>query len=102
MDVEQGLGIPGKCPCGAVTIILTSKTQDNPGRRFYRCGAIFGDNHLFKWADEAHQEELETMSGKLSVVQNDLIEVKENILELKNDISEIVKVVGCLSNKIRK
>ncbi|KAF8105789.1 hypothetical protein N665_0155s0010 [Sinapis alba] len=102
MAFEIAHGIPSRCPCGALTIVLTSKTKENSRRRFYRCGAVFGENHMFKWADEAHQEEIQGIAEKMSSMEKDLIEMKENILEIKKDITEIVKVVGCLSNMIRK
>ncbi|KAF8107189.1 hypothetical protein N665_0125s0017 [Sinapis alba] len=102
MAFEIAPGIPSRCPCGALTVVLTSKTKENPGRRFYRCGAVLGENHLFKWADEAHQEEIQGIGEKMSYMVKDLIEMKESILEIKKDITEIVKVVGCLSNMIRK
>ncbi|KAF8062138.1 hypothetical protein N665_1203s0008 [Sinapis alba] len=101
MAVELGHGIPRRCHCGALTIVLTSKTRDNPGRRFYRCGAIFGENHVFKWADDAHVEELKVTVGKVSAVEEVLNGKKEYISEIKKDISEIVAVVDSLTSKIR-
>ncbi|CAN6848711.1 unnamed protein product [Brassica oleracea] len=102
MAMELGPGIPRRCPCGAVTIVLTSKTKENPGHRFYRCGAVFGENHVFKWVDDAHLEELEAMADKQSILEKELGEIKEDVLEIKKDISEIVAVVGTLSELIRK
>ncbi|KAF3536451.1 hypothetical protein F2Q69_00024424, partial [Brassica cretica] len=101
MATELGPGIPRRCPCGAVTIVLTSKTKENPGHRFYRCGAVFGENHVFKWVDDAHLEELEAMADKQSILEKELGEIKEDVLEIKKDISEIVAVVGTLSELIR-
>ena len=54
--MDLGRGIPRRCECGAATIMLKSNTTRNPGRMFYRCGAISGHNHVFKWLDEAHDE----------------------------------------------
>ncbi|KAF3559283.1 hypothetical protein F2Q69_00011794 [Brassica cretica] len=102
MAMELGPGIPRRCPCGAFTVVLTSKTKENPGRRFYRCGVVFGENHVFKWADDAHLEEIEAMAAKQSVMEQDLIKIKEQLLEMKKDITEIVEVVAALSTKIRK
>ncbi|CAN1134224.1 hypothetical protein LINPERHAP2_LOCUS8138, partial [Linum perenne] len=31
---------PGRCVCGAEVVVLTSWTEDNPGRRFFRCGKM--------------------------------------------------------------
>ncbi|KAL0724377.1 hypothetical protein Bca4012_038976 [Brassica carinata] len=100
--MELGPGIPRRCPCGALTVVLTSKTKVNPGRRFYRCGVVSGENHVFKWADEALVEEIEALSVKQSTMENDLIEIKEHLIDIKNDITEIVQVVAAFSNKTKK
>lgn len=100
--MQLGPGIPRMCPCGALTILLTSKTKENPGRRFYRCGVVFGENHLFKWADEALVEEIEALAVKQSTIENEINEVKDLILDMKKDITEIVEVVAALSTKLRK
>ena len=100
--MELGPGIPRRCSCGAVTIVLTSKTKENPSHRFYRCGAVFGENHVFKWVDDAHLEELEAMADKQFILEKELGEIKEDVLEIKKDIYEIVAVVGTLSELIRK
>ncbi|XP_018475195.1 uncharacterized protein At4g04775-like [Raphanus sativus] len=102
MAMEMGPGIPRRCPCGALTIVLTSKTKENPGRRFYRCGVIFGENHVFKWADEAILEEIEALAARQSTIENDLIELKGHLLDMKKDTTEIVEVVAVLSTKIQK
>ncbi|CAF2098643.1 unnamed protein product [Brassica rapa] len=70
--MEVGPGIPRRCPCGAATVVLTSKTKENPGRRFYRC------------------EEIESLAVKHSVVENELVEIKEQLVDIKKDITEIV------------
>lgn len=99
--MEIGPGIPRRCPCGAFTVVLTSKTKENPGRRFYRCGAVFGENHVFEWADEALVEEIEALTVKQSSVENDLIKIKEQLLDMKRDITEIVEVVAAVTKKLR-
>ncbi|KAF8115397.1 hypothetical protein N665_0027s0013 [Sinapis alba] len=101
MAVELGPDIPRRCHCGALTIVLTLKTRDNPGRRFYRCGVVFGENHVFKWADDAHVEELEVIAEKVSSMEEVLNGMKEYISEIKKDISGIVVVVDSLTSKIR-
>lgn len=98
----MGPGIPRRCLCGALTVVLTSKTKENPGRRFYRCGVVFGENHLFKWADEALVEEIEALAEKQTAIANCLIEMKEQVVDIKNDIKEIVEVVAAFSRKLRK
>lgn len=99
--MELGPGIPRRCPCGALTVVLTSKTQENPGRRFYRCGVVFGENHLFKWADEALAEEIEALALKQATMGNELIQIRELVNDIKKDITEIVDVVAALSTKLR-
>ncbi|CAH2034987.1 unnamed protein product [Thlaspi arvense] len=42
------------CPCGVgLSLILTSNTQKNPGRRFYKCpiGEENGGYGFFQWCD---------------------------------------------------
>ncbi|KAF3580483.1 hypothetical protein DY000_02034721 [Brassica cretica] len=102
MAMEVGPGIPRRCPCGAATVVLTSKTKENPGRRFYRCGVVFGENHVFKWADDGVLEEIEALAVKQSIMENELIEIKEQLLDIKKDITEIVQVVAAFSSKLQK
>lgn len=94
MDI--GPGIPRNCQCGAAIIVLTSKTSRNPGRKFYRCGAISGPNHLFKWVDEAHLEEFDVLASRQAMMLNDLAEIKQDIVDLKNDMRELIEVVELL------
>ncbi|RID76582.1 hypothetical protein BRARA_B03547 [Brassica rapa] len=97
--MDLGRGIPRRCDCGAATIVLTSSTARNPGRRFYRCGAISGQNHVFKWVDEAHEEEFVVMANKLATMEQDLADIKSDLADMKNDISEIVALIECLRVK---
>nr|VDD61307.1 unnamed protein product [Brassica oleracea] len=89
--MEVGPGIPRRCPCGAATVVLTSKTKENPGRRFYRCGVVFGENHVFKWADDAVLEEIEALAVKQSVMENELIEIKEQLLDIKKILRRLFR-----------
>ncbi|KAL0726764.1 hypothetical protein Bca4012_022857 [Brassica carinata] len=100
--MEMLPGFPKRCPCGAATVVLTSKTKENPGRRFYRCGVVFGENHLFKWADEAQLEEIEALARNQAVLEKEMYEIKERLLDMKKDITQIVEVVAALSTKLRK
>ncbi|XP_018435868.1 uncharacterized protein At4g04775-like [Raphanus sativus] len=104
MDIkmEMGPGILRRCPCGALTVVLTSKTKENPGRRFYRCGVVFGENHLFKWADEAIVEEIEALAEKQVAIENGMLEIKEQVIEFKKDLTEIVEVIAASSKHLRK
>lgn len=99
-QIERG-GIPRKCERGVPTIILESKTTQNPGRRFYRCGEIYGPNHVFKWLDEAHHEELGILGSQLAKMAKDLGEIKTKIGELKKDIGEIIEVLESFRCKLQ-
>ncbi|CAG7888171.1 hypothetical protein BRARA_A01993 [Brassica rapa] len=101
MAMELGPGIPRRCNCGALTIVVTSKTRENPGRKFYRCCAVFSGNHVFKWADEAIAEEIEVIAGKQASMEEVLVGIREEISEFKKDISEIVGLLDKLSSKIQ-
>ncbi|KAG2285637.1 hypothetical protein Bca52824_045241 [Brassica carinata] len=97
--MDLGRGIPRRCDCGAATVVLTSNTARNPGRRFYRCGAILGENHVFKWLDEAHDEEFVVVANKLATMEQDLADIKADLADMMNDISEIVALIEFLRVK---
>ena len=97
--MDLGRGIPRRCDCGAATVVLTSNTTRNPGRRFYRCGVISGENHVFKWLDEAHDEEFVVVANKLATMEQDLADIKADLADMKDDISEIVALIECLRLK---
>ena len=94
MDLQRG--IPRTCDCGAATIVLTSGTIKNPGRRFYRRGANSGQNHVFKWLDEAHDEEFVVVANKLATIEQDLAAIKAELDDMKKDITEIIKIIEVL------
>ncbi|CAG7905272.1 hypothetical protein BRARA_D00156 [Brassica rapa] len=98
--IERG-GIPRKFECGAPTIMLESKTAQNPGRRFYRCGKIYGPNHVFMWLDEAHHEELGILGSQQAMMAKDLIEIKTEIGELKKDICEIIEFLESFRSNLQ-
>jgi len=75
------------------------KYRKESGRRFYRCGAISGENHVFKWVDEAHDEEFVVVANKLATMEQDLADIKADLADMKNDISEIVALIECLRVK---
>ncbi|KAG2317184.1 hypothetical protein Bca52824_020306 [Brassica carinata] len=97
--MENVHAIPTQCHCGSQIIILTSKTKENPGRRFYRCGTTFGPGHVFKWVDEAQSEELLLLKNKQATLEQDLIDLKQDLLDIKNDISEILDVLETMRSK---
>ncbi|KAG2271042.1 hypothetical protein Bca52824_065597 [Brassica carinata] len=98
--MDLGPGIPHNCQCGALTIVLTSGTSRNPGRKFYRCGAILGPNHVFKWFDEAQFEEFDVLASKQTMIINDLAQINKDIVELKNDLGEIIEVIEQIITKL--
>ncbi|KAG5382942.1 hypothetical protein IGI04_034412 [Brassica rapa subsp. trilocularis] len=64
-----------RCDCGAaiIVLIIMSNTARNPERRFYRCGANSGQNHIWH--------------------------IKSDLADMKKDISEIVGLIECLRMK---
>lgn len=93
-------GIPTQCQCGSPIITLTSKTKENPGRRFFRCRSVFGAGHVFKWVDEATTEELAILAAKQATLEQDLTDMKADILDIKKDISEIIDVLEIIRSKV--
>ncbi|CAG7888876.1 unnamed protein product [Brassica rapa] len=79
MDLQRG--IPRTCDCGAATIVLTSGTIKNPGRRFYRCGTN------------------SVVANKLATIEQDLAAIKAELDDMKKDITEIIKIIECLRMK---
>uniref|UniRef100_A0A0D3AAP2 GRF-type domain-containing protein n=1 Tax=Brassica oleracea var. oleracea TaxID=109376 RepID=A0A0D3AAP2_BRAOL len=58
--------VPKKCWCGELMVTLTSKSDQNPYQRYLRCSfaaenKLQNDNHIFKWADEALLNEVDTL-----------------------------------------
>ncbi|KAL3846236.1 hypothetical protein ACJIZ3_003639 [Penstemon smallii] len=51
---ERGLEIPGRlCHCGSIVRMFTSRTQQNPGRRFLLCPGSCGERcDFFEWVDQ--------------------------------------------------
>lgn len=47
---------------------------------------FFGENHVFKWADDAIVEEIEVITGKLAAMEEVMIGMKEEITDLKKDM----------------
>ncbi|XP_019101872.1 PREDICTED: uncharacterized protein At4g04775-like [Camelina sativa] len=61
------------CHCGKATIVVKSWTNDNPGRRFYRC-VVHG---FFGWADEEKPYDWQKIS---------LLEARDEICHQKDEI----------------
>ncbi|KAG2316688.1 hypothetical protein Bca52824_019810 [Brassica carinata] len=83
-------GIPSNCGCGGEIRTFTSSTQENPGRPFYRCETR-GEDHLFKWVEEAVLEEVEDVLPKIAVHEIE-------IAKMKADIEDLMEVA--LNNKV--
>ncbi|XP_013616883.1 PREDICTED: uncharacterized protein At4g04775-like [Brassica oleracea var. oleracea] len=65
-------GVPKKCWCGELMVTLTSKSDQNPYRRYLRSS---NDNHIFKWVDEALLNEVDTLllkNARLEEVINEM------------------------------
>ncbi|KAG7593721.1 hypothetical protein ISN45_Aa01g025050 [Arabidopsis thaliana x Arabidopsis arenosa] len=83
-------GVPSKCWCGEEITTFTSKTKENPYRRFYRCAiAMKRENkeHLFKWVDEALLDEINMVNEKCKRVAENLSALRVNVManmELQN------------------
>ncbi|KAL9840078.1 hypothetical protein AtNW77_Chr2g0224371 [Arabidopsis thaliana] len=100
-------GVPCKCVCGLSVTVFTSKSQDNPGRPFFRCISKRDaktwtnnrDGHLFKWVEEAVFEEVEDALPRLAVIANEINKAKSEALELKAMIQEILE--EALINKMQ-
>ncbi|WZZ42814.1 hypothetical protein YC2023_039073 [Brassica napus] len=91
--METVQGIPRHCHCGSNTIVLTSKTRQNPGRRFFRCETSSSPGHLFKWVDEANSKELALLKDKQVRLDQDLLQLKQELLDMKKDIGKILQVL---------
>ncbi|KAJ4910331.1 hypothetical protein Rs2_04952 [Raphanus sativus] len=58
---EVEYGFPQTCYCGGRPKLATSRTVNDPGRRYYTCDNVNdGDCHVHKWWDEAVMEEMRT------------------------------------------
>ncbi|KAG2275572.1 hypothetical protein Bca4012_044373 [Brassica carinata] len=98
--METVQGIPRHCHCGSNTIVLTSKTRQNPGRKFFRCETSSSQGHLFKWVDEANSEELSLLKDKQVRLDQDLLQLKQELLDMKKDIGEILQILECFRSKV--
>ncbi|KAL9293289.1 putative transcription factor GRF family [Arabidopsis thaliana] len=95
--VVRERGVPSKCVCGLGITIFTSKTQDNPGRRFFRCVSKRDpiswtnkkDGHLFKWVEEAIFEEMEDALPRIDIIANEVIKGKSETNVLMAEIQEM-------------
>ncbi|KAF8050679.1 hypothetical protein N665_1906s0008 [Sinapis alba] len=94
-------GFPSKCICGSNVCILTSKTQENPGRPFYRCETM-RDEHLFKWVEDSMLEEMEDAIPKLENIEKEVSNLKFDVESLKEVIHEVKEEVIWIKVQMRK
>ncbi|KAL9293981.1 putative transcription factor GRF family [Arabidopsis thaliana] len=100
--VDGARGSPVKCACGVDVTIFTSKSQENPGRPFFRCKTKRDPNtwinkrdvnrvggHLFKWVEDVVQEEVEDALEKFGIITNELNKVKSEAKELHAMLQEL-------------
>ncbi|KAG2266348.1 hypothetical protein Bca52824_073427 [Brassica carinata] len=62
-SMDLGRGIPRRCDCGAVTVVLMLNTTRNPGGRFYRCGAILDYFLILELPEEIQALVVEHVAG---------------------------------------
>ncbi|XP_024008033.1 uncharacterized protein At4g04775-like [Eutrema salsugineum] len=93
-------GIPSRCFCGAGTVLVTSHTTTNPGRRFYTCSNSSEGLHVWKWWDEAITEELMELKASLKSlearVREDEVKTLKELSASKTKEGKEVKVVVAL------
>ncbi|EOA32388.1 hypothetical protein CARUB_v10015658mg [Capsella rubella] len=83
-------GVPSKCVCGAGVTIFTSRTQENPGRPFFRCltkrdaksWTNKRDGHMFKWVEDAVYEEVQDALPKVGAMANEIVKTKSEVIAL--------------------
>ncbi|CAE6215841.1 unnamed protein product [Arabidopsis arenosa] len=76
-------GVPSKCWFGEEIITFTSKTNENPYRRFYRCAIAMkreNEEHLFKWVDEALLDEIKMVNEKCNRVAKNISDMRMKVM----------------------
>ncbi|CAG7896968.1 unnamed protein product, partial [Brassica rapa] len=110
---EVEFGFPQTCYCGGRPKLATSRTVNDPGRRYYTCDNVNdGDCHVHKWWDEAVMEEMrarDTHTPQLSekvdnlTFLNDYDPQLNKFKELQNETEQklvrLEKVVSELAEK---
>ncbi|XP_019095788.1 PREDICTED: uncharacterized protein At1g43920, Chloroplastic-like [Camelina sativa] len=78
-------GVPSKCACGLDVKIFTSKTQENPGRPFFRCVSKRDVNTWTSkrdWVEDAVFEEVQDALPRLSIIANEISKIKAEVNEI--------------------
>ncbi|CAA7031769.1 unnamed protein product [Microthlaspi erraticum] len=76
---------------------MISKSDNNPYRRYYRCEyavarKLANDSHIFKWVDEAHLNEIETLKTNIAKLEERIEEITTERKEYERILFEKVKV----------
>ncbi|XP_048630754.1 uncharacterized protein At1g43920, Chloroplastic-like [Brassica napus] len=100
-EEDEIRGFPTKCFCGRLSVVLISKTKENPGRPFFRCPS-FKEDHLFKWVEDAVYEEVEDALPRVGNLETELGNVKADVEELKCVIHEMKDELVCHKREIKK
>ncbi|KAG7593760.1 Ulp1 protease family C-terminal catalytic domain [Arabidopsis thaliana x Arabidopsis arenosa] len=103
-------GFPLKCSCGVDVTIFTSKSQENPGRPFFRCKTKRDpkswtnkrDGHVFKWVEDAVYEEVEDALPKFGIIANEINQAKSEVNELNVMLQELKDEAILSKREIRK
>ncbi|XP_023641960.1 uncharacterized protein At1g43920, Chloroplastic [Capsella rubella] len=103
-------GVPSKCVCGAGVTIFTSRTQENPGRPFFRCltkrdaksWTNKRDGHMFKWVEDAVYEEVQDALPKVGAMANEIVKTKSEVIALNGALQELKDEALWNLNEIRK
>ncbi|XP_010421350.1 PREDICTED: uncharacterized protein At4g04775-like [Camelina sativa] len=93
---SQG-GVSSRCWCGGEVTTYTSKTDENPYRRFFRCvGGVKEKNekHMFRWVDDPLLEEIMMVERKQNQLLEDQKKMVTNNVELQKEmVKEVVEKV---------
>ncbi|XP_013628529.1 PREDICTED: uncharacterized protein At1g43920, Chloroplastic-like [Brassica oleracea var. oleracea] len=79
-------GFPTKCDCGLRVVPLLLKTQENPGRLFYRC---------------ISKKDVEDAIPKLEIIDREITKTKTEVEELRTLIEDLKKDVARSQIEIR-
>nr|VDD03473.1 unnamed protein product [Brassica rapa] len=110
---EVEFGFPQTCYCGGRPKLATSRTVNDPDRRYYTCDNVNdGDCHVHKWWDDAVMEEMRArdthtlqLSEKVDSLTflNDYDPQLNKLKELQNETEQklvrLEKVVSELAEK---
>ncbi|KAF8080106.1 hypothetical protein N665_0974s0002 [Sinapis alba] len=97
-NVLSAYGVPTRCWCGSGITTYISKTTKNPNRKFYRCEIAVKrkrEHHLFKWVDEAWNEEIVMEDARKSSMVHQIEGHSMATTDTHEEV-EALKAEGCL------